>query len=176
MTWQQSPRLTRPRGLAAGHRLACAAESGGVFSHRVARCLGHLRGRFCCRNTEWDWGVWWLSPASWGLPCCRVVLGGQWSQLATRLLGSKQPAPPSTWVSNPACAVRDPFEKGLNASENITAAVTLLHSYIEKPFCKVVPGEAFTCCLYVKKHHLCCGPCKFILSTFLLLSSQIIFS
>lgn len=58
--------------------VASGVGSGDIFSHRVAQCLGHLRRYFCCRNTEWGWVILWVSPASSGLPCCRVVLVGHW--------------------------------------------------------------------------------------------------
>lgn len=116
------------QGLGSLVPVASGVGSGDIFSHRVAQCLGHLRRCFCCRNTEWGWVIPWVSPASTGLPCCRGTGLGP-------LLRSKQPAPPSTYVSNPLCAVKDPFEKGLNVSENIIAVVSLLCWYVERPFC-----------------------------------------
>lgn len=99
----------------------------------MTQCLGHLRGCFYCRHRIGLKGLVVLTAES-GLPYCRV-LGGQWSWLATSLLGSKQPAAPSTYVTNPACAAKDPFEKQLNESENITLVVSLLYSCVEKTFC-----------------------------------------
>lgn len=64
-----------------------------------------------------------------------LVLGGQWSWPVTPFLGSKQPAPPSAYRYKAVCAVEERFGKGLNVSESTTAAMSLLHFYVERPFC-----------------------------------------
>lgn len=60
----------------------------------------------------------------------RAVVLADYSSLQEQLVSTTKPVP------NPACTAKDPFEKGWNVSDSITAAVSLLHFCVESPLAK----------------------------------------
>lgn len=139
-----------------------------VFSHEGGTVPGAVQRMFLLQKHRVGLAVLVALPSE--LRPATLQSGAGWAAV---LAGSSSPGEETAGTNKHVCArhwkdpVKDPFAKGLK-SENITAVVSLPCFYVERPFSQVLPGEVFTCCLYIKSRHLCCGSCKFIFSIFLL--------